>query len=164
MRPLLVPVPVALLCLTSMAALAACRGGNEPADATTSTTHAHAPIVRACPLGVPDTRVAIDEPEGRVTLTFVTVPERVPTLRGRVAEQAAQNGPEKHEGRGHDGMHGAAHGHGLRLWDMPPVRAVVEDTRDGARLHVIPLAATDLDAVRAKMRERVRALDDKDCP
>lgn len=160
MRPLLVPA------LLSTLVLAACRGGggNEPADVTTSTTHAYAPVVRACPLGVPDTRVSLDESADRVTMTFVTVPERVPSLRGRVAEQAAQNGPARQQGPGHDGMHGTAHGHGLRLWDMPPVRAVVEDTPDGARLHVMPLDSADLEAVRVKMRERLRALDDKDCP
>lgn len=161
MRPLL-----ALVALPALMSLpAACHGGgNEPADVTTSTTHAHAPIVRACPLGVPDTRVSLEESSDRVTLTFATVADRVPSLRGRVAEQAAQNGPGKHQGAGHEGMHGTAHGHGLQLWDMPSLRAIVEDTPDGARLHVMPLDPADLATVRAKMRERVRALDDKDCP
>lgn len=159
MRPFFVPA------LLALSALAACRtGGNEPADVTAGTTHAHAPLVRACALGVPDTRASLDESADHVTMTFTTTRARVPELRGRVAAQAAQYGPSSHQGPGHDGMHGTAHGHGLRLWDMPEVRAVVEDTPDGARLHVIPLAAGDLEIVREKMRERLRTLDDKDCP
>lgn len=160
MRPLLVPALV-------LVALAGCRGnpsGNEPADVTTSTTHAHAPIVRACPLGVPETRIAIEELPDRVVLAFTTSSDRVPALRSRVADQAAQSGPEKHEGPGHDGMHGASHGHGLRLWDMPASRAIVEEIPEGARLHVTPLDPAELGALRAALRGRVRALEDKDCP
>jgi hypothetical protein len=157
MRGLLVPA--------ALVALTACRGSgsDQPASAT-STTQAQSPIVRACPLGVPETRVSFTERSDRVIVSFSTTKDRVDELRTRIAHQAGQNGPDRHEGMGHDGKHGGSHGHGLRLWEMPPSRSIIEDTPDGARLHVKPLANEDLPALTAKMRERVRALEDKDCP
>ena len=146
-------------------AMAACRGsGNDQPGAATTTTHAEPHAISVCPLGVPETRVSMSEEPDRVVVDFRTPKARVPDLRARVAYQIGQNGPERREGPGHDGKHGSADGHGLRLWEMPPSRAIIEETPDGAKLHVKPLADGDLPVLVAKMRERIRALEEKDCP
>lgn len=146
-------------------AISACRGsGNEQPRASASTTQASSPFVRACPLGVPDTRISMNEEPDRVVVSFTTTAERVPDLRARIAHQTGQHGPSRREGFGHDGRHGDAHGHGLRLWEMPPSRTIIEETPDGARLHVKPLSDGDLPRLAEALRTRVRALGEGDCP
>jgi hypothetical protein len=88
----------ALLAGSAIAASLAVSGCSTPRDSGVSIRAAHSPIVRACPLGVPETRID------------------------------------------------------------------VEDTPDGARLHVVASDAAHAAELRARVRERVATLDSHDCP
>ena len=135
-----------------------------PRDSGVSIRQAHSPIVRACPLGVPETRVeVVDTPEGADAI-FTTTSGHVAELRRRVRDQAAMHGPDTHMGLGHGGVHGTSHNHGMRVWDMPAQGASAVDLDAGARLHVVASDAAHVAELQARVRERVATLDEHDCP
>lgn len=115
-------------------------------------------------LGVPDTCIYVDDVPGGADVTFTTTPPYVVQLRSRVAEQAAMNGPGRHLGAGHRGEHGASDGHGLRLWGMPVHGVHQVDVGRGVRLEVVANASSNVDELRAQLRERAAKLSDRACP
>jgi hypothetical protein len=135
-----------------------------PRDSGVSIREAHSPIVKACPLGVPETRIDVEDTPDGVDAVFKTSAANVGELRHRVRDQAAIHGPEAHQGAGHGGVHGTGQGHGLRLWDMPVKEATANETEDGSRLHVIASDAAHVADLRARVRERIATLDSHDCP
>jgi len=139
-------------------------GCATPRDSGVSIKSAHSPIVRACPLGVPETRIDVEDTSDGVDAVFETSAEHVNELRRRVRDQAAIHGPDAHLGTGHGGVHGTSHAHGLRLWDMPAREASSVDIEAGARLHVVASDPAHVAELRARVRERVATLDSHDCP
>lgn len=118
---------------------------------------------KACPLGVPSTRVRIgDTPDG-VALTFTTTMSGVEELRRRVHDQSKASGPNRHVGAGHEGRHGGYHDHGLQLWAMGELRTAVEDTPNGAKLTIVPVDARRRDEVKKLVIERVAHLESRGC-
>lgn len=152
----------ALLAVTTLAIpLVACA---TPRESGVSIKDAHSPIVRACPLGVPETRVDVEDMPDGVDVVFKTGAAHVKELRERVRDQAAIHGPEAHAGSGHGGVHGTGQGHGMRLWDMPAKGANAVDLEGGARLHVVATDDAHVAELRTRVRERVAVLDAHDCP
>lgn len=139
-------------------------GCAPPRDSGVSIRDAHSPIVKACPLGVPETRIEVEDVPDGVDAVFTTGSAHVNDLRRRVRDQAAIHGPEAHLGTGHGGVHGTGQGHGMRLWDMPAREAFVVELADGARLHVVASDAAQVADLRARVRQRVATLDSRDCP
>jgi hypothetical protein len=135
-----------------------------PHESGVSIKDAHSPVVRACPLGVPETRVDVEDVPDGVDVVFKTSAAHVNDLRRRVADQAAIHGPDAHAGTGHGGVHGTGQGHGMRLWDMPAKGANAVDIEDGARLHVVATDGAHVAELRTRVRERVATLDSHDCP
>jgi hypothetical protein len=120
--------------------------------------------VKACPLGVPDARIDVEDVPDGVDAVFTTSSVHVNDLRHRVRDQAAIHGPDAHLGTGHGGVHGTGQGHGMRLWDMPAREASVVEVDTGARLHVVASDGAHVAELRARVRERVATLDSHDCP
>jgi hypothetical protein len=121
-------------------------------------------ITKACPLGVPSTRVRIADTADGVDLFFATSMSGVDELRGRVRDQARANGQNRHVGAGHDGHHGGHHEHGLQLWSMGELQTTVIDTPSGAKLSIVPALATRRNVVRKLVIERVAHLESQGCP
>jgi hypothetical protein len=108
-----------------------------------------------CPLGVEDAQIKVlDTPSG-VDLTLTAPADRVDELRRRARDAAALHGPGAHEGLGHEGVHMGAQRHGLRLTEMPPMDASVEDVQGGAILHLYAKVAAQRDELREKVHGRV---------
>lgn len=122
-----------------------------------------AAITKACPLGVPSTRVRIAETHDGIDVYFSTSMSGVEELRTRVRDQAKANGPSRHVGAGHGGHHGGYHDHGLQLWSMGHVLTTVEDTRNGARLGIVPADPARRAEVRKVVAERVAHLEAQGC-
>jgi hypothetical protein len=151
-------IPI-LLAASALVACGAAGNASEPAPVSP-----YSGSVRACPLGVPETRVDVeDTPEG-VEVVFRASEAHVVELQGRVANQAAEHGPDAHAGMGHHGKHGLSHDHGMRLWDLPPNTATVVDFVDGATLRIVALDPASRDDLRMRVRARVAHLESQDCP
>lgn len=129
-----------------------------------SISQAYSPTVKACALGVPDTRLEVVDTLDGIEVVFKTSAANLMELRSRVFDQAAMHGPDAHAGAGHSGVHGAGQAHGLRLWDMPVLRARSVDVESGARLQIVASDPAHLEELRTRVRERVSKLDAKDCP
>jgi hypothetical protein len=122
-----------------------------------------AEVTRACPLGVPSTRVRIADTAEGVDLYFSTSMSGVEELRHRVRNQAKANGPNRHAGSGHGGRHTGYHDHGLQLWSMGQVTTNVEDTPNGARLAVAAVDPARRAEVKKLVIERVAHLEAQGC-
>lgn len=122
-----------------------------------------AAILKACPLGVPSTRVRMAETADGIDLYFSTSMSGVDELRARVRDQAKANGPERHAGAGHDGKHRGYHDHGLQLWSMGHVTTSIVDTPSGARLGIVPADPNRRDELRKSVIERVAHLESQGC-
>jgi hypothetical protein len=133
-------------------------------EGAASVTLAHAPLVKGWALGVPDTCVYVENTPAGADVIFTTTPPYVAQLRRRVGEQAESHGPGKHVGAGHAGVHGTAHGHGLRLWAMPVDSVRETETDRGARLDVIASEPSKVPELRAHLRERAATMRDRGCP
>ena len=118
---------------------------------------------KACPLGVPSTRIHVADTSDGVSLAFTTTPSGVVELRRRVHDQARASGPNRHQGAGHDGRHGGFHDHGLRLWSMGELRASVEDAPAGAKLAIAPVDPARRADVKKRVIERVALLESRGC-
>lgn len=160
------PSRILLLAGSSLAlvVVVACAACAAPRDSGVSIRDAHSPLVKACPLGVPETRIDVEDTPDGVDAVFRTSAEHVNELRGRVRDQAAIHGPDAHAGEGHGGVHGTGQGHGMRLWDMPAKGASAADIEGGARLHVVASDAAHVAELRTRVRERIATLDSHDCP
>jgi len=148
-----------------LAAILACACAPSPKNSGDPITHAYSAEVKACALGVPETHVidVQDTPDG-ADVVFTTTAVHLVELRSRVHDQADMHGPDAHLGAGHEGVHGAAQGHGMRLWDMPVQRAKEVDIEGGARLVVVASDPAHVNELRTKVRERVARFDARDCP
>lgn len=132
-------------------------GAAEPTALRSAT------LAEACPLGVRGTRLQIGDTPNGVVVLFATRPSNVGELRRRVRDQAQVHGPGDHEGGGHLDEHEGARDHGLKLWQLPPVRTDVEDTPTGARLVVVPLDPARRDAVRVHLVNRAARIRKPGC-
>lgn len=122
-----------------------------------------AAITKACPLGVPSTRVKLAESADGIDVYFSTSMSGVEELRRRVRDQARANAPNRHAGEGHDGYHGGYHDHGLQLWSMGRLLTNVEDLPNGARLGIIAADPNRRAEVRKLVIERVAYLESQGC-
>lgn len=128
----------------------------------TETTAAEV-TTRACPLGMPSTRIRIADTKDGVDLFFSTTMSGVDELRTRVRNQSTANGPNRHVGAGHEGKHAGGHGHGLQLWSMGEVKTSVEETANGAKISIVPVDPARRDTVRKLVIERVALLESRGC-
>ena len=96
-------------------------------------------------------------------LTLHAPPERLADLRRRARDVASLYGAGAHKGLGYHGAHLGAHRHGLRLADLPPLEASVEDVDGGARIHVRARRPPDVDSLRSSLRARVDAVQTGPC-
>jgi hypothetical protein len=136
---------------------AACTTAQTPAP---TLTQADAP--RGCALGVPGaTVVAEDTPDG-IALSF-TSKDKPEEMRERANDAAAQHGPGERVGRGHQGHHGEGGDHGLQMIQAPPARSVAEDIENGSRVRFVPADPAEKTRLRAKLRERVDAMNAQQC-
>lgn len=161
MRPSKTVSGVILLCAPAL--LGACTSlfmGSRASDPELTSAEV---TTKACPLGVPSTRVRIADTTDGVALSFGTTMSGVDDLRRRVHDQARASGPNRHLGAGHDGRHGGFHDHGLQLWSMGPLRTTVEDTPSGAKLTIVPVDPNRRDEVRKLVIERVAYLESRGC-
>jgi hypothetical protein len=148
---------LALLLVSLAAASAACTTAQSPPP---SLTKGEAP--RGCALGVPGaTVVAEDTPEG-IALSF-TSKDRATEMRQRANDAAAQHGPGERLGAGHDGKHGHGGEHGLQMMQAPTARSVADDIEGGARIRFVPADPAEKELLRAKLRERVDAMNASTC-
>ncbi len=144
--------------------LLACAPAQRP-DTGVALTEAYSPSVKACALGVAETHiVGIEETAEGADIIFTTSSTHLQELRSRVADQAALHGPDAHAGAGHGGLHRVSQAHGLRLWDMPVLRAEEIDIVGGALLRVVASDSAHVDELRARVRERVARLNARNCP
>ena len=135
------------------------------ASSSTASTPEPPSLRTACPLGVADTRIRVDETEYGLDLLFTTArPSLVDELRMRVRDQTTPNGPGRHAGHGHDGEHSSGHDHGLRLWAVGDVRTAVTDMPAGARISIVALDPQRKREVRETVVKRVARLEAKGCP
>jgi hypothetical protein len=123
---------------------------------------AAAPVVMACPLGVPHTKVELVETAKGADLVFTTNEQRAPELRARVHEQALR-GPGRREGHGHLGEHGLAHDHGLKRWALPPHEAHTVDTPQGGIIQLTSVDPARREELVAEVKTRLGLLDARDC-
>ncbi len=152
--------------------LAAALGGcgrsqaNAPAAPATVVTSAEmdaGPRRDACPVGVEGARIAIADAPGGADLTLTASADRVPELRQRLRDAASLYGVGAHRGLGHHGAHLGAQRHGLRLTELPPLDARVEDVDGGARMHLRAKVPSQADELRSRLHARVEAVGAGPC-
>lgn len=148
------------LILSSLLLLGCARGEVLPAPVRSTSS----PVVKACPLGVPFTRISVADTAGGADVLLTTEDKHVPDLRARILNQAKVHGPDAHTGPGHFGRHGYGHDHGLRVWQIGGVEVTAEEVPRGGLLHVKAKDPERIDAVRARLRSRVAYLDLQPCP
>lgn len=151
--------PLRTTLAVALTVLAACTpstttspGGKDPASLT------KAEATRSCPFGVAGAEVLVTDTDAGVTMTFKTTPDKLADLRERVADAAAVHGPGEELGKGHDGKHGDGGKHGLRAYQLPPMKATFEKIDGGARLTLDANAKDDAVKLRAKARERAKEM------
>lgn len=156
------PTSLVTVVLFGSVALSGCTSRfvrGEPTEAGRTS----AIITKACPLGVPSTRIRIADTERGVDVFFSTSPSGVDDLRTRVRDQAKANGPNRHLGSGHEGRHTGYHGHGMQLWSMGELDVMAGDTPSGAQLTIVPRDPARRDEVRKLVIERVAQLEARGC-
>ncbi len=150
--------PVRIALLVGLVACAACTTGNAPPPALTQ-----ADIPASCPLGVRDATVSVVDVPNGVVLTFQGPAEKIGDIRERAVDAAGYHGPGEGYGKGHDGVHGHGGDHGLQISQLPPLRALAENTETGARITLVPTVTADLERLRIKVRERAAAMNASTC-
>lgn len=120
------------------------RGEPTAAPELTSAT-----VTRACPLGVPETRVRVADTRDGVDLLFETSPQRVDDVRRRLNEEVANRADAQDDG--------------LRLRSLGEIRASSSPTSSGARLSLAPTDAARRDELRKRVIERVAELEARGC-
>jgi len=135
----MVPIPKSSSIAILLAALvtAACTEALPQEPAGDATLH-QALVPVACPLGVDGASVAFVETPGGAALVFRAPPARVHEMWGRAREVAATRG--------------------LQAMQLPPARATVAESEDGARIELTPAAAADRDTLRARVEARALAM------
>jgi hypothetical protein len=104
---------------------------------------------------VEDAKIESATTAGGIDVTITAPPAYLEELRRRIRDAAALYGPGAHKGLGHHGMHLGAQRHGLRLTELPPLYASVDDVDGGARLHLVAKLSMQSDELRAKLRDRI---------
>lgn len=145
-----------VLALVSLVAVG-CTSATGP---TPSLTQADAP--QGCALGVRGSTVTAEDTPDGIALSFVSK-DKPGEMRERANDAAAQHGPGERMGLGHDGHHGEGGDHGLQMMQAPAARAVATDIEGGARIRFVPADPAEKDALRAKLRERVAAMNAAAC-
>ncbi len=128
----------------------------------------------SCPMVVQGADVAVSDTEGGVALTFTTDAPDVADLRTRARSMAKMY--DMHRGHaatmwhpmGGDGM---GHGSGMRRGmedlegsgSLPAASSTVTDTDKGARIELQPADASELDALRQRVRLHQQRLHSGEC-
>ncbi len=145
----------------SLVACAESTTTQKPADATTIQS---AQATKSCPFGVSGADVVVNDTPDGVVMTFTTTPDKLSDLRERVADAAAMHGPGEQVGKGHEdssttgAKHGEGGNHGLKAMQFPPMRATMDKVDNGAKLTLSAQVPADVPALRAKARERAKAM------
>lgn len=135
--------------------VAACTSALPPDKSTTTITQAE---TRAgCALGMAGTTAMAEDVEGGIVVTF-TNPREVKEVRERAFDASIMFGPSR-LGKGHNGRHGEGGQHGLKPMQLPPAWASTTDVDGGARIRFTPVDKADLDTLRAKLHERMSAMN-----
>ncbi len=130
-----------------------------------------------CPVHVPGTTVEVADTQDYVALLFVTRGGDVDDLRNRVRYLAEMHGQTaaNSTGGGHQEMqHGMMGcmmmdhegGHGSTNAAQPPdlaARATVDDIPGGARLTLVPIAPTPLEALRSHVHQDAQIMQHGEC-
>jgi hypothetical protein len=148
----------ALRLVAAMAILASCSQPPGPPRPPPSRPA----LPDACPLGVADSRVTVEETTDGIALVFVA-PHAESDLRERVQAAAKMHGPVGRQGKGHHGRHGIGGHHGLNALNLPASRALVTEVPGGARLSLAPVHASDLETLRTRVRERALRMTSLPC-
>ena len=123
---------------------------------TSSSSTAPSAEPTSCPLGVAGAQIALVDSSGAVELTLTSPTlEGAEELRWRARDAAQLYGPGAHEGFGHHGLHLGAQRHGLRLTELPPLEARVDDVNGGVHMHLAAKVSSQTDELRKKIHERV---------
>lgn len=120
------------------------------------------PSRQACPLGVEGATVVAENTADGIALIFRSS-DRVAEIRERTRRAARLHGPFGHEGIGHHGRHGEGGHHGLKGHELPQARAVAEEIEGGARLSLVPVYPSELDALRARVEARAVEMSTAPC-
>jgi hypothetical protein len=167
-------LPAAGCMAMGLAPMAAMSSSERPATAAST-----GPASDMCPVHVPGTLVEVFDTKNDVSLLFVTRGGDVAELRNRVRYLAETPGRASASsmGEGHQEMqHGMmgcmmmSHGseHGSATVAPPPEEmaawATVEDIPDGARLTLVPIAPTSLEALRSLVHQDAQTMQHGDCP
>ncbi len=115
-----------------------------------------------CALGVPGASVVAEDTPDGIALSFRSKGNAA-EMRERADGAAAQHGPGRHLGRGHDGEHEEWGDHGLQMTQMPAARSVAEDIEGGARIRFVAADPADTAALRIRLRERADAMTGLPC-
>jgi len=128
----------------------------------------------SCPMAVQGADVAVSDTEGGIALTFTTDAPDVADLRARARSMAKMY--DMHRGHGAMMWHpmggaGMGHGSGMRMGmedlegggSMPATSATVTDTDKGARIELQPAEASELDALRQRVRLHQERMHSGEC-
>jgi hypothetical protein len=132
-----------------------CGRAQDTAASPPSTDGGATEAAKPCPLGVAGTRATIEDAPGGVTIALSAGPDHVDELRRRAHDAAMLRGAGAHEGEGHEGKHFGSQQHGLRLTSLPPASVTVEETPEGAKLHVTATVPSQVDGLREQARQSV---------
>jgi len=106
------------------------------------TSAATAPSANASssPFGVPGAHIEVADTDDGVDIVLTaTTEEGAAELQWRARAQLYGSGAQRH---------------GLRLTELPPLVAHVDDLVDGARLHLVAKLASQVDELRARVHAR----------
>jgi hypothetical protein len=132
---------LASFAFTLTLALALGCGARQDSPAPPAAAASHEDM---CPMHVTGTHAAEADTEGGAAMVFTSTGD-VATLRLRVHHMAEM----------HDQMH-----HG----NMVPSHAVAEDVDGGARIVLTPEDSSQVEAVRAQVREHAQMMQGGECP
>jgi hypothetical protein len=128
------------------------------------------PMMSACPMNVPGTKVsAIDSANGE-TLVFTTTGDTA-ALRSQVRSMAEMHNQHQSAGGTHDGMMGGGMAGGMMGGSkgmegkvmMPPSKATVVDVQNGASIALTPIAPADLQQLQAAVRTHAQHMQQNGC-
>ena len=147
-----------------LATTAGCDSAQPSAAAQTEDNSGVAMSPPSCPLGVVGARVAMEDTQAGVDLTLTAPAPLVEELRTRARDAAQLYGPAAHKGQGHYGKHMGAQRHGLRLTELPPVAATVENVDQGAKLHLTAkVAPEEVRDLQQRVHARVEKVQSSPC-
>ena len=141
------------LVVTSLLLLACGGSKSQPAAPQPAPTEAHAQGMGGmCPMEVAGTKVAVDDTQDGVAITFTTTGD-VAQLRERVHHMAGMHEHMMHGGSGD-----------MDQMKMAPSSARAEDVDGGARIVLTPADPAQLADLRTHVREHAAQMASGHCP